>query len=367
MDRPDKIANIRNDFSSNEVVGDLLTHPLIKRLDDAEASELSLGEATELLSEARRVLRKARDSKQPGRLINQVADLERAIEGDVIRAAQASDANAGRAADAGAVAAQRQGDSLWVDRMMAQKQEFKRALASDTDDVNVSGESVYRQIFNDMRDEGGNLIRLRKTLNRLPKRARDTFAASAFDDLGKATPGAQNADTDAWSFQTFMTNWGKTSPEARRIAFGGRGVDREIADIVRYAERLRQLDKARNFSNTAATAGNSAYATAVVSTLLAAGPKAAGAVAGVYPAMNIVGRTFMATPALRSWLRSTLQATTRGNNSQVATLVRRLPSLAAKHPNASAEIVQLERSILSAMNDNYPSSVAASEGQQEDE
>lgn len=354
------IRNVTADFPSNEVIGDLLTHPLIRRLEGADAPELTLGESTELLSEARRVLRRARETKQPGRLINQLSAVEQAIEGDVMRAAQASDAIAGRAAGEGAEAMQRQGDSLWADRMQAQKREFKRLLASSNDDVNTSGESVYRQMFNDMQEEGGNLVRLRRTLGRLPRQARDTFSATAFDDLGKARPGAQNADGDAWSFETFMTNWGKMGNDAKRLVFQGRGVDREISDIVRYADRLRTLNKARNFSNTGATAANASYITALVGSLFTGGPMAAAAVGATYPAMNIAGRAFMATPALRSWLRSAMQGAVRGNESQVQTLVRRLPSLAAKNPSISAEISQLERAILSAANDNGLSSAAAS-------
>lgn len=355
------VANIENDFRSNEVVGEMLTHPLIKKIIAADASELTLNESTELLSEARRVLNRARQSKQPGRLIGQLRDLEGAIEGDVMRAAQASDAIAGRAAGEGAAAAQQKGDSLWADRMDAQRKELKKALGSASDNVNVSSESVYRQMFGDMAEEGGNLVRLRRTLDRLPKRARDTFSATAFDDLGKAKPGAQNAEGDAWSFETFMTNWGKMSPDAKRTVFGGRGVDREIGDIVRYADRLRTLNKARNFSNTAGTAAQSGYVAAVVSSLFAGGPAAGASVASVYPAMNVVGRAFMATPALRAWTRSVLQAASRGNEGQARNLVRRLPSLAAKNPAISSEISQLEQRLLSAANDNFGRQVAASQ------
>lgn len=361
------IRNIGGDFASNEVVGDLLTHPLVRKLEGADASELTLGESTELLSEARRVLNRARQTKQPGRLIGQLRELEGAIEGDVMRAAQASDAIAGREAGQGAVAAQREGDRLWADRMDAQRKELKRALSSATDNVNTSSESVYRQMFTDMAEEGGNLTRLRRTLDRLPKRARDTFSATAFDDLGKAKPSAQNAEGDAWSFETFMTNWGKMSPQARKEVFGGRGVDREINDIVRYADRLRTLNKARNFSNTAGTAAQGGFVGAIVTTLFAGGPVAAAGVASLYPGMNAIGRTFMATPALRAWTRSALQAASRGNESQARNLVRRLPTLAAKNPVASAEIAQIEQRLLQAMNDNMPAQSAASGGEQKKE
>lgn len=367
------IANISGDFASNDVVGELLKHPLVKRLEGADAKELTLGEATELLSESRRVLNKAYETKQPGRLINQLRTLEGSIEGDVVRAAQASDAIAGRSAEDGAVAAQRKGDELWSARMRTQNRELKRPLATAKDDVNSSAEGTYRQLFNDMNEEGGNIQRLRKTMTALPRKAKDTFAASAFDDLGKAVPSAQNGSSDAWSMETFMTNWAKKSDEAKKLVFGGRGVDREINDIVRYAERLRVIGKSRNFSNTSVNVVNGSYVTAVVTTFTsataAAGPavgaKAAGAVAATYPLLNGVGRVFLKTPALRQWMKNTMQAAVRGREDQVRTLVRRLPSLAAQHPDTRAAVETVASRLLNAMNDNsHPSSVAASDQEQ---
>lgn len=366
------IANISGDFASNDVVGELLKHPLVKRLESADANELTLGEATELLSESRRVLNKAYETKQPGRLINQLKTLEGSIEGDVVRAAQASDAIAGRSAENGAVAAQRRGDELWSARMRTQNRELKRPLATAKDDVNASAEGTYRQIFNDMNEEGGNLQRLRKTMSTLPKKAKDTFAASAFDDLGRAKDSVQNGAGDAWSMETFMTNWAKKSDEAKKLVFGGRGVDREINDIVRYAERLREISKSRNFSNTSINAVNGGYVGSVVTAFTTAtavagvgiGTKAAGAIASTYPLLNGVGRAFLKTPALRAWMKNTMQAAVRGKEDQVRTLVRRLPSLAAQHPDTRAAVETVASRIMSAMNDNHPSSAAASDQEQ---
>lgn len=353
------LARVSGDFGSNDVVADMLKHPLVKKLERADAGELTLGESTELLSEARRVLRNARKSGQPGRLIDQIKDIEGALEGDVMRAAQASDAIAGRAASDGAAAMQVKGDALYADRMQAQKQELKKALASFSDDVNTSGESVYRQMFTDMREEGGNLVRLKRQLDRLPKRARDTFAASAFDDFGKALPNQQGASGDAWSFQTFLTNWAKASPEAKRVAFGGRGVDREINDIVKYSERLRQIDKSRNFSNTTPNAISAGALGSALTALVTGNPGVAAGIVGTVGSTFAAGRAFLATPALRQWTRSALSAAVKGNASQLRVLKNRLPGLAAGNAAARGEINALYNYLTAAANDNVRSIGAA--------
>lgn len=355
------IAKIVAEFPSNDTIADLLTHPLVRKLESADARELTLGEATELLSQARLVKQKAAAGKAPGRLRRQIGALEQAIEDDVMRAAQASDAIAGRSPEAGAAATQRQADKAWAERMRAQERELKKPLASAADDVNVSNEGVYRQLFNDMAEAGGNLTRLKKTLDKMPRRARETFAASAFDDLGRATNSAQNGAGDAWSFNTFGTNWAKMSDDAKKIVFRGRGVDREIDDIVRYVDRLKQLDRSRNFSGTGRQIANSSFvgalATAFTSTLAGTGSVGAAtgataAIGSLYPTLNLAGRAFLKTPAMRQWLRSAGKAAVSGNEDQARSLVRRLPSIAARNPTLSNEIGQLEQALLRAANDN---------------
>jgi hypothetical protein len=167
-------------------------------------------------------------------------------------AAKNADLQAGRVpgAEGSAVKAQQDADAFWADRASALNGSLKKALQSAGDDTKVSGEAVYNQVANDMDAKSGNLSRLRDTWFRLPPTAKSTFAATKIDDLGRAMPGQQNDAGSAWSFNTFLTNLNKLSPQARNIVFGTKA-DADLQKIAVYADRLRQLDKARNFSNTA--------------------------------------------------------------------------------------------------------------------
>lgn len=63
-------------------------------------------------------------------------------------------------------------------------------------------------------------------LEGLPDETKKTFA-SAFirERLGRANPGQQNAAGDAFNTETFLTNWSKMSPEAKKAIFSPLGDD----------------------------------------------------------------------------------------------------------------------------------------------
>lgn len=367
------IANIKRDFPSNPVLGELLQHPVVTKLGKIAGkadAELTLDEATSLLSEVRRLKNKAvsgPSGSQPKEFKDNLRAIEQAVEDDVMNAAQASDAIAGRAAGTGAAAAQTKGDKLYAEAMRSRDRELSTALGSVADDVKVPAERVYGQLFNAMNEKGGNLSLLKKSFAKLPEKARATFAASAFDDLGRAIDSAQNARADAWSFQTFATNWAKKSDEAKRLVFGGRGVDREIDDIVRYAERLRQIDKSRNFSNTSPNQLAGGTGIAFMTALMTGSVKTAAGIGATYGALNGVARTFLAVPAMRQWMRSALHATVKGvtgnkgADANLKVLIRRLPALAARNPQIANEVGKLEAALIRGVNDNVPLSAAASD------
>lgn len=377
------LAKFSNDFPSSPVLASMLEHPAVRKvaavLEDGNG-ELTLDEATSALSHIRGVVRNAeRSNTITGPLKSRVNALEGAIEADVMNAAKASDAINGRSGAFTAEKAQQQADAHWAGMKQAEAGEMKRPLASAKDDIGTSGEGMFREFFGDMNRDGGNIQRLRARWEKLPKEAKDSYAATAFDQLGRAKPNAQNAADDAWSFDTFGTSWAKLSPEARKLVFSGRGADREVDDIVRYTERLKQLGRSRNFSNTAETYAKSGFvasvASALVGTTAATGSVAAGlgagaAVSSVYPVLNVAGRAFLKTPAMRQWLRSALHASVKGatgnagSEKQLQTLIRRLPSIAARNPQVAGEIGAFERSLLSAVNDNARLGTAAASGEE---
>jgi hypothetical protein len=310
-------ADFKAGFPTSPALADLIEHPAMRRLENAipgkmptdpDAGIMTLGEATEALSHARSVLRNlyARSQATPG-VIKQIKAIEQALEDDVMNAAKAADQAAGRAAGPGsAQQAQIDADAYWASRSKALNGSLKTARASSADPLKVSGQKVYEEVSALMGRKGGNLAKLRDIWFRLPQGARRTFAATKLDDMGRATSGAQSDLGTNWSFNTFLTNFDKMSPQARRIVFGA-NAEPQIKDIAAYANRLRQLGWTRNFSNTA----KNLFAGAILSTIggalwhgdLSGAMEAAGSVPLAYGGAKL----FLATPAMRNWTKSAMR------------------------------------------------------------
>lgn len=165
---------------------------------------------------------------------------------------------------------------------------------------------------------------LRKVTQSLPVEAKRALSASVVRRLGRATNSQQNDDGDAFSSQTFLTNWSKLSPEAKRVLFDSHGPEfrRDMDALARVASNLR--DGSKVFANPSGTAG----ATAGVGLLSAVGttvgtgnfPLAAKIVAGAM-ATNGAAR-FLTNPNVVKWLARTTE-------TPDATLPAQLANLAA--------------------------------------
>lgn len=362
-----EINSFASEFPNTPLLASIREHPAVRKLSAAlpegSAPELTVKEATEALSHIRGALRNAeRSNTVTGAIKSRIARVEQAIEDDVMRAAAASDAIAGRAGQGSAQAAQTEADKFWAQRSSTLQGPLKTALDATDNRATIGAEKVYRQMVSDMGREGGNHARLRQAWSSLPSGAKRTFSATAFDDLGRAKPGAQDYEGAQWSFNTFLTNYDKMAPEARKLVFGGKGVDKQIEDIARYASRLRDLDKSRNFSNTARATLAGAYLTVVGGQLWEGDVPGAIKSAAALPAMALTGKVFVSSPSMRLWTRQALTAmTTKNPQRKLEQLTSRLPVIAQQNPALREEVM----SVFRAINDNYPKNMAASEGQAE--
>jgi len=82
----------------------------------------------------------------------------------------------------------------------------------------------------------------------------DTIAGTVLGRMGLARPGAQGAAGDTFSVSTFLTNWNRISPEAKKVLFGGaryRDLAPELDNLVRVVSSLKAVEKLTNTSNTA--------------------------------------------------------------------------------------------------------------------
>ena len=173
--------------------------------------------------------------------------------------------------------------------------------------------------------------------------------------------GAQNAAQDAWSPDTFMTNWSKLSDPAKARMFGGKDIAQDINAIVIYADRLKQVGSVRNFSNTARNTIGATWLGAIGLQGASGDLEGAAKTAAMGGMAYGAGRLLMASPAFRQWMRGSMARIAANPNPQnVRTNVRRLSTIAARHP----EIVPFQQQFvqrLEASLASTPVGVAAEE------
>jgi hypothetical protein len=120
---------------------------------------------------------------------------------------------------------------------------------------NITPEKAYDALTG-MALEGGprsNTAALRNVFHSLPKEDAAEVAGTIIRRLGRATAGAQDAAGEAFSADTFLTNWNKMSKPARAI-IGRSGFDpsvgEELTKLAGVVERAKEAGSFRNRSNT---------------------------------------------------------------------------------------------------------------------
>ncbi|MCU1059689.1 hypothetical protein JAK30_13995 [Stenotrophomonas maltophilia] len=172
-------------------------------------------------------------------------------------------------------------------------------------DKNGGPEKVFQAAMSGTKD---GATTLRAVMRSLPEDGQKAVSAAVIKRMGLASPGAQNAAGDAFSPNTFLTNWGSLSPEARRTLFGryGAGFSEDMDKIARVAERIKEGSEVfRNPSGTANRGAAFAYP-ATIGGLLITGQVGPAAVAvGGGAGANVLARA-MTNPRFVKWLaRST--------------------------------------------------------------
>lgn len=210
-------------------------------------------------------------------------------------------------------------------------------------------EKAWKFIWNSSRDGGTALTKLR---SHFTNEEWDTVAATFLNKLGRATPSGQNAAGDAFSVNTFLTQWNKLAPEAKETLFGGgRYADMagDLSKLVDAMESLKGMEKLANTSNT----GHVLIGYATLSTIMGAlgtlasgdvtgGVAAAGAsVAGPYAAAKLI-----TSPAFVKWL-----ATPVTRIQSLSSHVARLAAIAEAEPAIREEIYQYMQAVRNAPND----------------
>jgi len=190
-------------------------------------------------------------------------------------------------------------------------------------DKNGGPERVYTAAMSGTKDGGTTL---RAVMQSLPVEGQKSVTAAVIKRMGMANPGAQDAAGDAFSAATFLTNWNKVSPEAKRALFDryGPSFSKDMERIARVAENIK--DGSKVFANPSGTANRAAamsYGLAVVGSMLQApftGNVAAPVLAvGGGVAANRLARR-LTNPQFVSWLARATEVPVGSAPAMVQTL-----------------------------------------------
>lgn len=208
-------------------------------------------------------------------------------------------------------------------------------------DKNGGSEKVFNAVMAGTQDGGTTL---RAVMQSLPKEGQRAVTAAVIKRMGLPTPGQAGLGEAQFSAQTFLTNWNRVSPEAKRALFDRHGpqFSRDMDKIARVAENIR--DGSKVFANPSGTA-NRAAAIGYYGSLAATTGGAAMGV-GVAPlvyllgggaAANVAARA-MTNPKLVHWLARTTELPASALPQQIVLLKQ----IAKDDPDAAELVAALE-------------------------
>lgn len=172
-------------------------------------------------------------------------------------------------------------------------------------DRNGGPEKVFDAAMSGTRDGGTTL---RAVMQSLPEEGQRAVTGAVIKRMGLSTPGTQDAAGDVFSSQTFLTNWNRVSPEAKRALFDRHGPEfsRSMDQVARVAQNIREGSKVlANPSGTANRAAALTYGASLVASLFGGSPLAAGGLVAGGLGANVAAR-MLTNPNVVKWLaRST--------------------------------------------------------------
>lgn len=224
----------------------------------------------------------------------------------------------------GAAAADKNATTVYL-QGEAQKAQLRKVLNSD------DNERVYDMVVSGAKDAEG---RLDAVFRGLPADQQNVVAATIMRRMGVAVPSKQNAAGEAWSSETFLSNWNKISDGSKAILL--RNMPQEYRQnldaIAQYAENIRKGSSV--YGNPSGTGSKIAQLKGVTTTLGATAGVASGilhmtmphvaiATLGPYAGLYMTARV-MANPNAVKWLA----ASTRLPASSVPIIASQLNKVA---------------------------------------
>lgn len=242
----------------------------------------------------------------------------------------------------------RRADKFWSERVEFIDQALQPILGRDGA---KGGEEVLQAIEGMARGQRGGNARLSRVMSALSPEEAGNVRATLVDRLGRATPGAQDAQGQTFSAGTFLTNWNKMTPQARASLFPDKATRDNLSDLATVAEGTKRGQAMANTSNTGVAVtsvnvigGGAAAAANLPATLLGAG------------SIYLTGK-LMSSPGFARLLARTSKMPPDAANR---TFREQLGVLATREPAIGADLNRL----IEAVNDNGARLAAEEERQQ---
>lgn len=201
--------------------------------------------------------------------------------------------------------------------------------------ANKYPEQVYTAALSGTKQGGSKIQGIMKALN---SDEQEVLRGTVIKRMGLATPGQQNATGDAFSVNTYLTNWNSISPEAKNAIFGNGEYRKSVDRLANVVSRLKEVDRYSNVSNTAPYATMGQLLLSAIGGGIVSGPGTSAAILSAVPGGNVSARV-MTSPKFVNWLAD--NAAKPATPQALAKALERLPRVAASEPEIQDELKAL--------------------------
>ena len=193
----------------------------------------------------------------------------------------------------------------------------------------ASADSTFQQLERWSSYKGGDFSKLARAVRSMPADEANTVRATVIDRLGDASAGRQNAEGNAFSPDTFLTQWSNLSDRAKAVLFQGehrKALD-DLATVFDGSKASRGFDN--NSRTGIATSGLGTLAAIMLE------PITGTAIAG---GQFLTGK-LLASPKFARWLAASAK---KPNPSAQLAHVNQLTAIARAEPVIANDIFTLQ-------------------------
>jgi hypothetical protein len=219
-----------------------------------------------------------------------------------------------------------------------------------------SDEAVFQQLNRWTQQKGGDFRSLARTMRSMDADEANTVRATILDRMGNASAGRQNAAGDVFSPAQFVTEFNGLSPRARSVLFPQQEHRQAVEKLVRVMDGMK---RAGDYNNTSKTA---------LASNLGIGAVLVGLDQAVTAGLGALGSLVAGRILSSNRLAQMLSRAPRTTNPNARNeFVNRLGRATAGNPQLQADVQELQKAIMAAVNDNpaLPANVAAGESDQQ--